>query len=627
VTHHATIHGLTDSAVDSGGGVLRVAGVIGTVGGPFGDGMSQDLQAALQGLGVEAGSGHQEPHCILSQIDGLSATRGQVIGCVAGSLDWLNVEIADVQSKRGPAEALMHAYEAHGRDFLDLIGGRFALALWDGGTGSLLLAVDRFAQVPLYWSVPRPGHLVFGPTATSVKTLRNAPTELNPQAVFNYLYFHMVPGPDSIFAGVHKLMAAHALVQDSGGTRVFRYWEPDFREQSDLSLRDASEEMLGLLSSSINRLAKDTDVGAFLSGGLDSSTVAGLLAQQIPKPPTYSIGFDAEGYDEIAYARAASERFDTRFNTYYVTPSDVRAALPKIAGAYDEPFGNSSALPAFFCARLARDDGRERLLAGDGGDELFAGNERYKKQAVFERYHRLPDWLRHIVLEPSIKHLPSRLPKSDKARSYVRQANVPLPDRLQTYNFINRLGAAEICSQALLDAVDLEQPVLLERAIFQAPRDASQLNRMLYLDWHHTLADNDLRKVNRMCQLAGIDVEYPMLDDRLVEFSTRVSSSRKMYRGRLRGFYKQAVRDLLPETIINKRKQGFGLPFGVWMAQDAPLQALATDALDSLRSRDFIRPAFLDRLIELHRAQHAGYYGEMVWILVILAMWLDAHEL
>jgi len=608
--------------------VLRVAGVIGTVGAPVGDGASQDLQAALQDAGVDAVAGtNDEQRCRLGPIDGQWSAQGQVIGCVAGSLDWLSVEIADVQSKRGPAEALVHAYQTHGRQFLDLIGGRFALAVWDRDEQSLLLAVDRFAQVPLYWSAPSPGHLVFGPTATAVNTLRDRAPELNLQAVFDYLYFHMVPGPDTVFVGVRKLMAAHALVLDGDGVRTFRYWQPDFREQSDDSMRDASEEMLGLLSSSINRLARGADVGAFLSGGLDSSTVAGLLAQQVEQPPTYSIGFDAEGYDEIAYARAASDKFDTRFHTYYVTPSDVCTALPKIAAAYDEPFGNSSALPAYFCARLARADGRERLLAGDGGDELFAGNERYQKQAVFERYHRLPGWLRSFVLEPLVAHLPSGLPKSDKARSYIRQANVPLPDRLQTYNFMNRLGVAEICSPELLDAVDLEHPVLLERAIYQAPGEASQLNRMLYLDWHHTLADNDLKKVNRMCQLAGIEVEYPMLDDRLVEFSTRVSSGRKMYRGQLRGFYKHAVRGLLPETIINKRKQGFGLPFGVWMAQDQALQALAAEALDSLRARHFIRPAFLDRLIDLHRAQHAGYYGEMVWILVILAMWLDTHEL
>jgi asparagine synthase (glutamine-hydrolysing) len=481
--------------------------------------------------------------------------------------------------------------------------------------------------VPVYWSANDTQSVLFGPTALVVNKLRGRQPSLRPQGIFDYLFFHMVPGPNSIFQGVQKLMAAHVLEVDRRGPRVWRYWKPDFREHADSSLRDAAEEMMGLLSSSVDRLSRDSDSGAFLSGGLDSSTVSGLLGRQQQTPKTYSIGFDAQGYDEIAFAKIASERFGTEFNTYYVTPQDVVKALPEIASAYDEPFGNSSALPAYFCAQMAVRDGRQRLLAGDGGDELFAGNERYVKQRVFERYRHLPSWLRRFGVEPLLRVAPSGLPLVQKARSYVAQANIHLPARLQTYNFLNRLGAAKVCSVDLIEAVDLDEPERLEQAIYDAPADASQLNRMLYLDWHHTLTDNDLRKVNRMCQLAGIEVEYPMLDDRLVEFSTRVSSGRKLYRGKLRGFYKFAVTGFLPEEIINKPKQGFGLPFGVWMANDDGLQALASDYLASLRSRDFIRPEFLDELLELHKAHHAGYYGELVWVLVMLAMWLEAHRL
>ncbi|MGD1982579.1 MAG: asparagine synthase-related protein [Chromatiaceae bacterium] len=546
---------------------------------------------------------------------------------VVGNLDWLSVEYADVHTKRGAAASVCAAYRALGARLLDVIGGRFAIALWDQRERSGFVAVDRFGLVPVYWSNSKDSAVVFGPTAGAVSALTARPPRLRPQGIFNYLFFHMVPGPDTVFEDIHKLAAAHVLDFDDKGPRVRRYWEPAFREQADTSLRDASEEMLGLLSSSVDRLSRGIDVGAFLSGGLDSSTVAGLLARQRTDPKTYSIGFDAEGYDEIHYARIASDRFRTEFNTYYVTPDDVVDALPAIAAAYDEPFGNSSALPAYFCARLAKQDGRSRLLAGDGGDELFAGNERYVKQNVFERYQLLPRWFRKRVLEPALGIAPSGLPKLEKARSYVAQANIPLPERLQSYNFINRLGVSKVCSPALIEAIDVAEPTDLERAIYDAPNGATQLNRMLYLDWHHTLTDNDLRKVNRMCQLAGIEVEYPMLDDRLVEFSTRVSSSRKLYRGQLRGFYKRAVGGFLPDEIINKPKQGFGLPFGVWMASDAGLQTLAADYLASLRSRDFIRPGFLDELLELHRAQHAGYYGELIWILVMLAMWLEAHRL
>jgi asparagine synthase (glutamine-hydrolysing) len=467
---------------------------------------------------------------------------------------------------------------------------------------------------------------VFGPTATAVCRLLGERPGLSDQAIFNYLYFHMVPGPSTAFEGIEKLQAANALVADQGQWQVKRYWEPDFRENADASMHEASEELTGLLSSSVARLASGADCGAFLSGGLDSSTVAGLLARHRPNPKTYSIGFDTDGYDEIGYARLASERFHTQFNTYYVTPDDVLAELPKIAAAYDEPFGNSSALPAYFCAKLAVGDGRTRLLAGDGGDELFAGNERYAKQEVFEHYTRLPDWSRRFVMEPLLFKL---LPQSDgllgKARSYVRQAKVPLPDRLQTYNFLNRLGARTIVTDALWDAVDESIPRQLDRDLYHQPRGASRLNRMLYLDWHHTLADNDLRKVNRMCQLAGIEVEYPMLDDHLVEFSTRVSSDRKMKRNRLRDFYKRTFRDFLPADIIDKPKHGFGLPFGIWMAEHPGLQDLAGDNLARMRRRHYVRNEFIDEILRLHREHHAGYYGELIWVLTMLELWLTGQ--
>lgn len=545
---------------------------------------------------------------------------------ISGNIDWLQNEFSDIQLRMGPAHALLAAHRSLGADLLRAVGGRFSLFLWDGVRRSGLIACDRFGQMPVYWARGADQALVFGPTASAVCGLLGERPGLSDQAIFNYLYFHMVPGPSTAFEGVNKLLAAHALVADEGQWRVQRYWEPDFRENADASMREASEELTGLLSSSVARLASGADCGAFLSGGLDSSTVAGLLARHKPNPKTYSIGFDADGYDEIGYARLASERFHTQFNTYYVTPDDVLAELPKIAAAYDEPFGNSSALPAYFCAKLAVGDGRTRLLAGDGGDELFAGNERYAKQEVFEHYTRLPDWSRQFVMEPLLfKLLPQSGGLLGKARSYVRQAKVPLPDRLQTYNFINRLGARTIVTDALWDAVDESIPRQLDRELYHQPRAASRLNRMLCLDWHHTLADNDLRKVNRMCQLAGIEVEYPMLDDHLVEFSTRVSSDRKMKGNRLRDFYKRTFKDFLPADIIDKPKHGFGLPFGIWMAEHPGLQDLAGDNLARMRRRHYVRNEFIDEILRLHREDHAGYYGELIWILTMLELWLTGQ--
>lgn len=606
---------------------MIIPGVVGRIslepGKPVGDGIAEALGSlAAAGLHDQLSA----PGIAVGASQGSLARDGGLCCGVSGSIDWLDYKLADTQLKRGPGAALLQAYREHGRQLLALAGGRFALFVWDGAHRRGLVACDRFCQMPLYWAQAADGDLVFGPTATAVRDLLGGSAGLSDQAIFNYLYFHMVPGPATVFEGVGKLMAAHALVHEDGHWKASRYWEPEFREHQDASPGEAAEEMLGLLASSTARLADGADSGAFLSGGLDSSTVAGLLARHSPHPKTYSIGFDADGYDEIAYARLASEHFDTDFNTYYVTPDDVVAELPTIAAAYDEPFGNSSALPAYFCARLAAADGRTRLLAGDGGDELFAGNERYAKQQVFERYALLPRWGRERLLEPLLHDLlPEGLPLVGKARSYIQQAKIPLPDRLQTYNFLNRFGVDNILDEGLRGAVDTGLPAQLDRDLYHHPRQASRLNRMLYLDWHHTLADNDLRKVNRMCQLAGIQVEYPMLDDRLVEFSTRVSSQRKMRGGRLRDFYKRAVAGFLPPEIINKSKHGFGLPFGVWMAEHPGLQQLAGDSLERMKRRRYVKPGFIDEVLRLHRELHAGYYGEFIWVLVMLELWLTAQ--
>jgi len=566
------------------------------------------------------------PGVIAGVVKGWASCDNEVCCVISGNIDWLQNEFADIQLKRNPAAALIDAYRKLGVDLLSAVGGRFSLFLWDKGKKKGLLACDRFGQMPLYWSQAPSGDLVFGPTATAVNRLVGEPAQLSEQAIFNYLYFHMVPGPATVFRGVNKLMAAHALEANGGNWQPRRYWEPDFRELADAPLADASEEMIGLLSSSVSRLANGADTGAFLSGGLDSSTVAGLLARHQPNPKTYSIGFDATGYDETDYARMASARFSTDFKTYYVTPEDVLDELPSIAAAYDEPFGNSSALPAYFCARLAAADGRQRLLAGDGGDELFAGNERYAKQQIFEHYAKLPSWGRRQLLEPLLfKFLPQNIRLVAKACSYVQQANIPLPDRLQVYNFLNRLGARQIVTDDLWSAVDNELPLKLDRELYGHPYSATRLNRMLYLDWHHTLTDNDLRKVNRMCQLAGMEVEYPMLDDRLVEFTTRISSQRKMPANRLRDFYKRSVADFLPREIIDKPKHGFGLPFGVWMAEHPGLQELAADNLSRMKRRHYVRADFIDDIVRLHREQHAGYYGEFIWVLIMLELWLTSQ--
>jgi asparagine synthase (glutamine-hydrolysing) len=367
--------------------------------------------------------------------------------------------------------------------------------------------------------------------------------------------------------------------------------------------------------------------GTFLSGGLDSSTVTGLLAEaRQGDVDAYSIGFSVEGYDEMDYARLAARHFGVRHHEHYVTPADVMAAVPAIAAAYDEPFGNSSAVPTYLCAKMAADNGTSLLLAGDGGDELFAGNARYLKQRVFEYYGRLPGALQKLLEAVQAREWGAGLPYLGKLHRYVAQAKIPLPDRLQSYNFMEQQPLVEIIASDLLARVDPEGSRQLLREEYHLDGDASTLNRLLRLDWRFTLADNDLRKVGAMTRLAGVEVRYPMLDDAVAAVSLRIPSRLKMTRGTLRHFYKRAFRGFLPDAILAKPKHGFGLPFGLWVLNHPGLHQMAYDAIISLKKRDLIAAAYLDQLADRHRDEHAAYYGELIWILMMLELWLQNEE-
>lgn len=557
------------------------------------------------------------PEACLGHHAGNSCQDGDVAVACVGSPYWLGEA-----GKAAEVTEIAAAYRAQGEKFLESLGGPFALAILDKGGNELLCAVDRFAREQLYWRGDEDGVVVASSTDAALAHPASD-RQLSQQGLFHYVFFHMVPGPDSIYEDIHKLPAAHLMHWREGQLQIRSYWTPAFTE----TLGDEQhllEGVLDTLRAAVARNSSGDDCGAFLSGGLDSSTVAGLLAGIQPGADSYSIGFDAKGYDEIAFARIASNHFGTKPHEYYLTPEDVLGALPSIAAAYDEPFGNSSALPTLFCARLARQDGKHSLLAGDGGDELYAGNARYAKQKVFELYQGLPAVLQR-VLGMLAWMTPEQLPVLRKFKSYVNQAAVPLPDRLQTYNHLVRQGLNTVFTEAFIDGIDAERPHRLEREIYQRPQDASTLNRMLYLDWHHTLADNDLRKVGRMCRLADIEVRYPMLDEAVIAHSTQVPSELKLPGGKLRDFYKRAVTGFLPAQILDKPKHGFGLPFGVWMVEHPGLQEIAGDSLSRLRRRGIFKPSFIDRIMLLHQQSHAAYYGELVWVMMMLELWLSSH--
>lgn len=556
------------------------------------------------------------------------AREDERIAVIEGFWRWDDASLAQYAKERGAGASLLLGYQQHGPDILRRLKGSFALALLDAGRDEVLLAVDRIGTRPLAYAQSANG-LVFGSTLDALRVHPDVRMPLNLQGVFNYLYFHVVPSPGSIYSGTAKLEPAQYLHYRAGRIETRFYWLPEFEEGRGLGFEVLAQNLRETLERATRRADPEQRAGAFLSGGLDSSTVSGMLARIRQDPPrTYSIGFNVAGYDEIEYARIAAARFRTEPREYYVQPDDVAAAVALIGRIYDEPFGNSSALPVHCCAQLAKSDGVDVLLAGDGGDEIFAGNSRYAKQMLFEQYQRLPLRLRERVFEPFLSRMTvlERIPPMRKLRRYVEQARVSLPERLETYNLLHMIPLEEIFEPEFLAAVNPEQPAELLRDAYSRTSAGHPVNRMLYLDWKFTLADNDLRKVNRVAEYAGVEVRYPMLDDELVDLSARVPPDLKLRGQQLRYFYKRALRDFLPREIIAKRKHGFGLPFGEWLRASKPLQDIVDSSVRGLATRGWLRPSFIDRVMHDHRTGHAGFYGSMLWILMMLELWLKEHR-
>lgn len=557
-----------------------------------------------------------------------------------GTPKWRADGGAEQRDLRAVAASVARAYQDIGMRLLQHLHGHFALVLVDKAQQALHIATDRMGSFPLYYrvlsdcgtyklscgvrieDVLMPGDDASEASVTSIRS----------QAIYNYMYFHMVPSEGTIYEGCSKLpIASHInLAEPSRKPEKYSiaYNAPEMRGAVARFAGDPHARLRELLEVAVSESmgTGSEPVGAFLSGGLDSSSVVGMMARCAGsrRSEAFAIGFDADGYDEMPYARLTAEHFGVKLNEYYLTPEDIVDALPKLAACTDEPFGNSSIIPTYFCAKVAGEAGFKVMLGGDGGDEIFAGNTRYKQQLVFERYRKLPTLFRKGLLEPLVHITPRGLPLASKAKSFVRQACTDLPARLHTYNFMHREASEAVFTADFLRDVQIQQPRDEQAAVFQAVSH-SPLSQMLYLDWQYTLADNDLRKVRQACEFAGIDVRFPLLSDELVAFSTTLDDDTKLSAGELRGFYKAALRGWLPEQTISKTKHGFGLPFGVWMSTHKPLRDIAHAAINDLGKRGIFREDFLHKAIESHGTVHAVYYGELVWILTVLELWLQSH--
>jgi len=527
------------------------------------------------------------------------------------------------------AELLAWHYLVSGPNFMDKLEGAFAIALWDGAEERLLLALDRFGLRSLYWSQDG-DRLLFASRPGPIRTERNQLGEINPSALVQFLIFSVVPAPLSIYRGIEKLSPGIRLLFEKKKVRQEQYWDASYAESAEDGVESWARQVREELRAAVRRQldgCRAENTGAYLSGGTDSSSVVAFMAECLPRVNTFSIYFSETPYSEIGFARTAAGKFGTHHLESCLTPEDASSVIPRLVEYYEEPFGNSSAIGAYYCARLARENGIDTLLAGDGGDEIFAGNSRYAEDKRFSLYHSVPTWIRRGLIEPMARLLPSNDGWLSLPPRYIRRANIPNPRRIFSYSVFLSLAPEEIFEVDFLKQASPANWMEIAERHFLAPERASELNRQMYLDLKMILADNDLRKVNGTAELAGIQVRYPMLDRKLVELSGRIPSRLKLKGFEKRYIFKEAMKGILPDEILFKKKHGFGVPLGIWLLRDPQLKSMVQDLLDDPRTqqRGYFRPDFYRRLRELHQTELSAFYGEVVWYLVALELWHRQH--
>ncbi len=523
---------------------------------------------------------------------------------------------------RGDTEVLAHL--AEDRPPVELareLDGMFAFAVWDARRRRLILGRDRLGKKPLYyWTDGR--SLVFGSEIKAVLADPTVPRELDPGAIPAYLTFGYVPTPRTFFAGIRSVPPGHVLTVSEGAAPVLeRYWAPPVRSEPDgrsgdlaANARELRDVMRGAVG---RRLISDVPLGAFLSGGIDSGAIVGLMAEQSDRPvKTFTIGFeDDAGFDERAFADQVARRYATDHTTFVVEPHAVEL-IERLVWHYDQPFGDSSAVATYLLSELTRQHVTV-ALSGDGGDELFAGYERFAAALFVRRYGALPASLRRAMLS-SVSRVPAGLAagRAGRMQRFLRRADEGMPDALRSWISI----FAEPDRIDLLGAGADMWAIEDYGELWRSSTGAATLDRVLDLNLRTYLLDDLLPKVDRMSMAHGLEVRSPFLDTALVEYALRLPPEQKLRGITLKRILKEACRDLLPSTILNRRKHGFGVPLDRWFRTD--LRGYVQSMLGpNARVRAHVSAPVLDRMLAEH-ASGTRSRGHQLWSLLTLEVFL-----
>ncbi len=523
-------------------------------------------------------------------------------------------------------ETIVHAYEEYGEDCVKKLNGMFAFAIWDRHDQRLVLARDRLGIKPLYYFLDD-CCLVFGSELKALLEYREIPRTIDYKALDSFLTVEYIPAPLSILKNIKKLLPGHILILQDRKVSIQKYWDLRFNRLKD-SEEYLSEAFYDLLKDSVRiRLNSDVPLGAFLSGGIDSSTIVCLMSEIMDRPvKTFSIGFDDPSYNELQYARAVADHFSTDHYELTIQP-DVVNLVEDLVGYLDEPLADVSIFPTFLVSKLARQHVTV-ALSGDGGDELFAGYDWYIADKVERYYHKLPRVMRHQWI-PSITH---RIPPSSHKKGFVNKLKrfvegSVLPESLQHFRwntFMTEEKKDRLYTEELKRSLGQLDGYSNLITYLRASENADRLWQQQYADIKTFMVDDILVKVDRMSMANSLEARTPFLDYRVVEFAAGLPSHLKLNRFTGKYLLKQCMATKLPRVILNRKKEGFSIPMKNWLKND--LRPMLEEVLSSnrIKRQGLFDPSYVESLKTEHLAGHSNN-AHQLWSLMIFQIWQDRY--
>jgi len=538
------------------------------------------------------------------------------------------------------SEVVLKAYVEWGIDCLHKFVGMFALALWDARKKYIFLARDRLGIKPLYYHYSA-GHLLFASELKALMALKGFPKDLHPAALPLFLHYQYIPAPRTIFRDTFKLLPGHYAVYDGRGLRVLPYWELPEKDEGAIAKApqeaEVLEELDHLLTQAVSdRLVSDVPLGALLSGGVDSSLVAALM-QKVNSAPvrTFSIGFDDEEFDEAPWARRVASHLGTEHTEFYVTGKEALEVIPLLPEIYDEPFADSSAIPTYLISRVARSQVTV-ALSGDGCDEQFCGYVRYwSTRAMADTFHRLPDGVRKML-----GLLLATVP-SEWVNRFYQPLRGHLPGWLQVANFddkwrkllaalmrggdVMELYRTTICLWEADDILTLTGkgiPECLYEEMFRKTQMWPVISRLMRIDQGTYLVDDLLTKVDRASMAVSLEVRVPLLDHRVVEYTSRLPENVKYRRGVGKYLLKKLLAQYVPSKLFERPKMGFGVPIDRWFRDELKELLLSYLSPERLKEEGLFNEGLVEKKMREHLAGHANHQHRL-WSLLMWEMWRE----